>query len=282
MARLPQPGSDTGSWGAILNDYLSVAHTSDGALKPTIPQSSVVGLSASLSAKASAAHTHAIADITNLQQTLNAIEGVDHTHTASDIQDLASAVADIIGDKIQAGSNVTVNYEAETGLTTISSSGGGGGGTPSESVLTVAGRTGTVVLAAGDIASGTFSTARIPNLSATKITSDTFNIARIPTGTTSSTVALGSHTHDDRYYTKAQTDAIAGNPGGVAPATATTQGIVELATNAEAIAGTDAARAVTPAALKATLADAGNALTILNATQPVPANTPVGFYVRLD
>lgn len=33
MSRLPQPGSDEGTWGAILNDYLSVAHASDGTLK---------------------------------------------------------------------------------------------------------------------------------------------------------------------------------------------------------------------------------------------------------
>lgn len=33
MSRLPQPGSDDGTWGTILNDYLSVAHASDGSLK---------------------------------------------------------------------------------------------------------------------------------------------------------------------------------------------------------------------------------------------------------
>lgn len=34
MARLPQPGGDSGNWGAILNDYLSQAHATDGSLKP--------------------------------------------------------------------------------------------------------------------------------------------------------------------------------------------------------------------------------------------------------
>jgi len=33
MARLPQPGSDNGVWGSILNDYLGVEHTADGSLK---------------------------------------------------------------------------------------------------------------------------------------------------------------------------------------------------------------------------------------------------------
>lgn len=38
MPRLPQPGSDEGTWGTILNDYLSQAHNSDGTL-----QAGVVG-----------------------------------------------------------------------------------------------------------------------------------------------------------------------------------------------------------------------------------------------
>lgn len=33
MARLPVPGSDDGTWGQLLNDYLSVAHDPDGTLK---------------------------------------------------------------------------------------------------------------------------------------------------------------------------------------------------------------------------------------------------------
>lgn len=33
MARLPSPGSDSGVWGDILNDFLSVEHTASGTLK---------------------------------------------------------------------------------------------------------------------------------------------------------------------------------------------------------------------------------------------------------
>lgn len=33
MARLPVPGGDSGSWGAILNDFLSVEHNPDGTLR---------------------------------------------------------------------------------------------------------------------------------------------------------------------------------------------------------------------------------------------------------
>lgn len=33
MARLPQPGGDDGTWGSVLNDFLSIEHNSDGTLK---------------------------------------------------------------------------------------------------------------------------------------------------------------------------------------------------------------------------------------------------------
>ena len=36
MTRLPIPGSDSGNWGQILNDYLSQAHRSDGSLKDNV------------------------------------------------------------------------------------------------------------------------------------------------------------------------------------------------------------------------------------------------------
>lgn len=42
MSRLPTPGADGGTWGSILNDFLSVEHNADGTLKS----------SGSLSAKA--------------------------------------------------------------------------------------------------------------------------------------------------------------------------------------------------------------------------------------
>lgn len=35
MSRLPTPGSDSGIWGEVLNDFLGVAHNPDGTLKNT-------------------------------------------------------------------------------------------------------------------------------------------------------------------------------------------------------------------------------------------------------
>ena len=33
MSRLPEPGKDSGVWGAILNEYLLAEHEADGSLK---------------------------------------------------------------------------------------------------------------------------------------------------------------------------------------------------------------------------------------------------------
>lgn len=42
MSRLPTAGGDSGVWGGILNDFLTVSHNSDGSLKTTaVPVSSV-------------------------------------------------------------------------------------------------------------------------------------------------------------------------------------------------------------------------------------------------
>src|SRR3990167_8057561 len=39
MARLPVPGSDDGTWGDILNEFLEVGHNSDGSLKSVVKTS---------------------------------------------------------------------------------------------------------------------------------------------------------------------------------------------------------------------------------------------------
>lgn len=47
MARLPQPGGDTGTWGSVLNDFLSQSHNTDGTLKPTAVDNAVSDASSS-------------------------------------------------------------------------------------------------------------------------------------------------------------------------------------------------------------------------------------------
>jgi len=46
MSRLPTPGSDSGAWGDVLNDFLGVSLTVAGALKP-LPDTSTTIVNAS-------------------------------------------------------------------------------------------------------------------------------------------------------------------------------------------------------------------------------------------
>ena len=44
MPRLPILGQDSGTWGDILNEYLSVSHNTDGTIKPSsVPSSGATG-----------------------------------------------------------------------------------------------------------------------------------------------------------------------------------------------------------------------------------------------
>lgn len=71
MPRLPQPGSDSGVWGEILNNFLSESLAPDGTLKDGIVSQSTLtpGLQSTLASKvsssslASVATTGAYADL---------------------------------------------------------------------------------------------------------------------------------------------------------------------------------------------------------------------------
>lgn len=197
LAPLAITNSDIATGAAITQNKIADLQTDLAAKAPLIHAhtiSDVTNLQTALDGKAASIHQHAIGDITSLQTVLDGKAATTHAHTASSITDLEDALAGVIGNKVQAGDNVTVDYDDETGVTTVSAT-TTGSGEPSDMVLSVAGRTGDVVLGAGDITTGTFTTDRIPSLDASKINAGTFGIGRIPTGTNGTTVALGDHTH---------------------------------------------------------------------------------------
>lgn len=210
-----QTALDSKADGAATQSALdSKADTSD-VTAALSTKANAADVTSSLSGKANTSHTHTVANITGLQTTLDGLSAdvadkastasvtsglaskanVTHAHSVSEVTNFDSRVTDLIGNKLIPGSNVSINYDAGTGETIISSTATSGGGSGSTTVDTVAGRVGDVVLVAGDITGGTFNTARIPNLDTSKITTGTLDIARIPTGTTGSTVAMGNHTH---------------------------------------------------------------------------------------
>lgn len=84
----------------------------------------VTGLQTALDDKAAVSHAHAIADVTGLQTALDGKAAVSHTHVAADITDFAAGV----NSRLAPGTNVTLDYNPGTGITTINSTGGGGGG----------------------------------------------------------------------------------------------------------------------------------------------------------
>lgn len=52
---------------------------------------------------------------------------VGHTHTSTNVTDFNEAVEDIIGNKVKAGSGISVAYNDTTGETTVTNTGGAGG-----------------------------------------------------------------------------------------------------------------------------------------------------------
>ena len=149
MARLPQPGSDEGTWGQVLNDYLSQTHAGDGTLKPNVitntqlaPDAVTVTeiqdgtisetkLSTAVQAKLNA--TTGGSGSTNLSTTTgpNSVVISSDTGTSATISGASSSVAGVITvtdktklDSIASGAqvNTVTSVASRTGAVTLSKS----------------------------------------------------------------------------------------------------------------------------------------------------------------
>ena len=135
-------------------------------------------------------HTHALADTTGLETALDGKAATSHTHAATDITTGTLANARTTATNANTASAIVSrdasgNFSA--GTITASLTGTASGNAPATGIAQSAVTNLTTDLAGKASSSHTHA--------ATDITSGTLALARIPTGTTSSTVALGNHTH---------------------------------------------------------------------------------------
>ncbi len=113
MSRLPRPGGDKGSWGNVLNDFLSVAHNSDGSLKDAatiagkytkpadgIPKADLdAAVQTALDSNAGAAQKASnLSDLTNAASARSNIglSNIDNTSDANKPVSTAQAAADAL------------------------------------------------------------------------------------------------------------------------------------------------------------------------------------------
>lgn len=101
VSRLPTPGGDSGTWGTVLNDFLSQAHNADGTLKSTSISSAGAEMTSNKNAISGYAGLDASAkvSITNLPTgtTAGTIATGDDSRITGAIQSGAAAGGDLSG-----------------------------------------------------------------------------------------------------------------------------------------------------------------------------------------
>lgn len=184
MPRLPIPGSDSGSWGDILNDFLAQTHKSDGTLKDDVVTAAVITngtiteaqLDTSVQNKLNTAGSGNVADgtittaklqdeavtnakvsataaiaqskIANLTTDLAGKANISHTHTASHISDSTATGRSVVTAADASAARTAIG----AGTSNVSVTGSGAAATASRSDHTHG---------ASDIASGTIASARL-------------------------------------------------------------------------------------------------------------------------
>lgn len=90
MTRLPTPGGDQGTWGNILNDFLSQSHDSDGTLKDGIVTASNLNDGSITTQKLAASLQTSLAKADSAVQSVNS-----QTPTAGDVSLALSDLDDV-------------------------------------------------------------------------------------------------------------------------------------------------------------------------------------------
>lgn len=120
MSRLPTPGQDDGTWGAILNDYLGQSHASDGSLKVGSVSSAQLqdgSVSAQkLTAPIQASLTKAEASISSTSAHATFIKTVNGNEPDDDGNVVVSGEQGPKGDKGDAGDQGIQGIQGEPGV----------------------------------------------------------------------------------------------------------------------------------------------------------------------
>lgn len=263
MARLPQVGGDVGNWGTVLNDYLSESHNTDGTLKNNIVgasqlQDGAVGtfaiadsavveakLSSAVQAKLNTAGSGGVGDDTITTAKLNdgAVTNAKISASAAIAQSKIANLTTDLASKADtththAINEVTSLQTTLSGKANTSHSHAIGDVTDLQTTLTGKANA-THAHAIADITSLSTTLSGKANTTHSHAVADITGLQTTLTGK-----ADTAHTHAAGDINTG-TIAAARLPA----ATATSVGAVELATTAEAVAGTDTTRAVTPAGL---------------------------------
>lgn len=132
MARLPQPGGDQGSWGGVLNDFLSVAHNTDGSIKAGVISESNLDSAAQAKLNAVGGGSSPVTSVAgktgdvvldandiglgNVDNTADAAKPISSaTQTALNTKADANAVATALNGKIDASEKGAVDGVATLG-----------------------------------------------------------------------------------------------------------------------------------------------------------------------
>lgn len=115
MSRLPNPGSDNGTWGNILNDFLAQVHKTDGSLKDDIVTSAAIAPNAvDADAIADGSITEVLLD-SAVQTKLNSGGGVPDWSTITNKPAVIAAGADQAAARAAIGAG-TASTKSDIGL----------------------------------------------------------------------------------------------------------------------------------------------------------------------
>jgi len=253
MARLPEPGGDSGTWGGVLNDYLKVSHNDDGTLKNGAVSGSVLQNSAVSADKIATNGVPLNGQVLSYDGTQLAWTTASGSGSVPDASSTTKGIVQLAGDLGGTAASPTVPGLAD------------------KQPLIAPGSASQYYR--GDKTWQTLDKAAV-GLTNVDNTTDAAKPVSIATQTALDGKANTIHTHAASDITSGVIDAAR-----LPSATDTTKGVVEIATDAEVVAGTDTTKAVTPAGLAAAVTAVSSPVLFVDSVNDIPPGTPVDTLV---